>query len=84
MDEYGQVPGGMFAADENARAGHTGPRQAAETCSMAEYMLSHEMLIGITGDAKWADRAEDVAFNSLPAAMTSGPERVCTISRRRT
>lgn len=70
MGEYGQVPGGMFAADENARPGHMGPRQAAETCSMAEFMLSHEMLTGITGDAKWADRAEDVAFNSLPAAMT--------------
>lgn len=70
MDEYGQVPGGMFAADENARPGHTGPRQAAETCSMAEFLLSDEMLVKITGDARWADRAEDVAFNSLPASMT--------------
>ena len=70
MDEYGQMPGGMFAADENARPGHTGPRQAAETCTMAEFMLSDEMLLKITGDAKWADRAEDVAFNSLPASMT--------------
>jgi DUF1680 family protein len=70
MDRYGQVPGGMFAADENARPGHDGPRQAAETCSMAEFMLSDEMLVKITGDALWADRAEDVAFNSLPASMT--------------
>jgi len=70
MDEYGQMPGGMFAADENARAGHVGPRQAAETCTMAEFMLSGELLVAITGDPKWADRAEDVAFNSLPASMT--------------
>ncbi len=70
IDEYGQVPGGMFAADENARPGHTGARQAAETCSMAEFLLSDEMLVKITGDPRWADRAEDVAFNSLPAAMT--------------
>ena len=70
MDEYGQVPGGMFAADENARPGHVDPRQAAETCSMAEFLLSDEMLVKITGDARWADRAEDVAFNSLPASMT--------------
>jgi len=28
------------------------------------------MLVRITGEAKWADRAEDVAFNSLPASMT--------------
>jgi len=32
--------------------------------------LSDEMLVKITGDARWADRAEEVAFNSLPAAMT--------------
>lgn len=70
MDEYGQMPGGMFAADENARPGHIGPHQAAETCSMAEFMLSDEMLVKISGDAVWADRAEDVAFNSLPASMT--------------
>jgi DUF1680 family protein len=37
---------------------------------MAEFMLSHEMLTKITGDALWADRAEEVAFNSLPASMT--------------
>ena len=70
MDTYGQVPGGMFGADENARPGYTGPRQAAETCSMAEFMHSDEVLTGISGDAVWADRAEEVAFNSLPASMT--------------
>ena len=32
----------MFAADENARPGRTDPRQAAETCSMAEFLLSDE------------------------------------------
>lgn len=71
MDEYGQVPGGMFAADENWRRGHTGPSQAAETCSMVEFMHSFQMLLGITGDSLWADRCETVAFNSLPAALTA-------------
>jgi len=71
MDEYGQVPGGMFAADENFRPGHTGPSQAAETCSMVEFMNSFEMLLKVTGDPVWADRCEDVAFNSLPAASTA-------------
>ena len=70
MRQYGQVPGGMFGADENARPGYAGPRQAAETCSMVEFMHSDEMLARITGDPVWLDRAEDVAFNSLPAAMT--------------
>lgn len=67
---YGQVPGGMFGGDENCREGFTGPRQAVETCGMVEMMLSQEILLTITGDPKWADRCEDVAFNSLPAAFT--------------
>lgn len=71
MGMYGQVPGGLFGADENCRPGYTGPRQAAETCTMAEMMLSHEMLLKITGDPVWAERCEEVAFNSLPAAMTA-------------
>jgi hypothetical protein len=67
---YGQVPGGLFGADENCREGCIGPRQAAETCTMAEFMHSDEILTRITGDAKWADHCENVTFNSLPASMT--------------
>ncbi|GAF85031.1 unnamed protein product, partial [marine sediment metagenome] len=69
MGIYGQFPGGMFGADENARKGYIGPRQAAETCSIVEFMHSHEILLDITGQVVWADRCEDAAFNSLPAAM---------------
>ncbi len=68
---YGQVPGGMFGGDENCREGYTGPRQAVETCGMVEMMLSEETLLMITGDVKWADRCEEVAFNSFPASMTA-------------
>jgi hypothetical protein len=70
MDEYGQQPGGMFGADENIRPGKVDPRQGAETCSMVEFMASFESLLRITGDPVWADRAEEIAFNSLPASMT--------------
>ena len=66
---YGQVPGGMFGADENARKGYTDPRQAVETCGMVEQMASDEILNGITGDPMWADNCEDVAFNTYPAAV---------------
>ncbi len=67
---YGRVPGGMFGGDENCRPGYDGPRQAIETCGIAEAMLSDEILMAITGSTVWADRCEDVAFNSLPAAFT--------------
>lgn len=71
MRLYGNGPGGGFAADENARPGFRGPRQGTETCTWVELMFSHEMLVSITGDAKWAERAEEIAFNSLPASMTA-------------
>jgi len=70
-DKWGRVPGGMFGADEDARDRYTGPRQMIETCGMVEEMLSDELLVSITGDSIWAERCEDVAFNSLPAAFTS-------------
>ena len=69
MAKFGQVPGGMFGADENSRPGHADPRQAAEACSMVEFMRSFEKLGAQTGDLAWFDRCEEVAFNSLPAAM---------------
>jgi hypothetical protein len=34
-------------------------------------MLSDEILTRITGDLRWADRGENAAFNSLPAAFTA-------------
>ncbi|MBS1606502.1 MAG: glycoside hydrolase family 127 protein [Bacteroidetes bacterium] len=66
---YGQVPGGMFGADENARKGYDDPRQAVETCGMVEQMTSDEFLLQMTGDTKWAENCEDVAFNTFPAAF---------------
>ena len=70
MDTYGQFPGGGFAADESCRPGCVDPRQGFETCSWVELMHSFEMLTKISGDPVWADRCEEIAFNSLPAAMT--------------
>ena len=66
---YGQVPGGMYGADENARQGYIDPRQGTETCAVVEQMASDELLMGITGDPFWGDHCEQVAFNTLPAAL---------------
>jgi hypothetical protein len=66
---YGQVPGGMFGADENARKGCGDPRQAIETCGAVEQMLSDELMLCFTADAMWGDHCEEVAFNTYPAAV---------------
>ncbi len=70
-DEFGQWPGGMYAADENARTGKTDPRQGTESCSVAEMMFSHALLFEYSADPRWADRAEDVTFNWMPPTMTA-------------
>ena len=66
---FGQVPGGMFGADENARMGYIDPRQGTETCGFVEQMASDEIMLLMTGDPFWAEHCEDVAFNSYPASM---------------
>ncbi len=66
---FGQVPGGMFGADENARVGYIDPRQGTETCGFVEQMASDEIMLRLTGDPFWADNCEDVSFNSYPAAV---------------
>ncbi len=66
---FGPVPGGMFGGDENCRPGYFDPRQGIEVCGMVEMMLSTENLYTITGNPMWADRCEDVAFNTYPAAL---------------
>lgn len=68
---FGQVPGGMFGSDENARMGYIDPRQGTETCGFAEQMTSDGIMIRITGDPLWADNCEDVLFNSFTAAFTA-------------
>ncbi len=68
MGEFGQMAGGGFAGDENARPGYRDPRQGFETCGIAEYMLSFQILTRLSGDPKWMDRCEELAFNMLPAA----------------
>ena len=69
MAGFGQVAGGGFGGDENARNGFSDPRQGFETCGIVEYMLSFEILTRITGHPIWSDRCEEIAFNSLPAAF---------------
>ena len=70
MQMWGQMPRGAFAADENVRIGCTDPRQGTESCTWGEFVRSFNRLGEVTGEAKWADRIEDVVFNHAPCAYT--------------
>lgn len=60
---------GHFNGDENLSG--NSPIQGAELCSIVELMYSYEILFSITGNIKWLDRLETLAYNSLPAAVSS-------------
>lgn len=44
--------------------------QGTELCSVVEQMYSYEQLFAHTGDSKWAERLEVIAFNALPATIS--------------
>ena len=50
FQHWGQVPGGMYGADEGAIDYRFGPRQGVETCAIVEFMKSCEELLLISGD----------------------------------
>ena len=70
MLKWGQMPGGLWAADENTRRGKHDPRQGTETCAMSEAVKSFTYMATLTGESGWADRSEDLMFNSYPASHT--------------
>lgn len=59
---------GHFTGDECLSG--TEPTQGTELCGVVETMYSYEQLLWMTGEAKWGDRLEKLAFNALPAAFT--------------
>ena len=59
---------GHFNGDE-CISGNS-PVSGTELCGVVEAMYSYEQLFLITGKDKWLDRAEQLAFNSLPAGLS--------------
>lgn len=46
------------------------PIQGTELCAVVEQMYSYEHLFAYSGDPKWAERLEKLAFNALPATIS--------------
>ena len=68
LDQYNGTVYGSFTGDECLSG--VSPIQGTELCGIVEQMYSYEWLYAYTGDAKWAERAEVLAFNALPAAIS--------------
>ena len=68
LDRDNGTPVGLFTGDECLSG--LSPIQGTELCAVAEQMYSYELLYAATGDAKWAERLEMLAFNALPATIS--------------
>lgn len=65
---HGQASG-IFGCDEHL-AGNM-PSHGSELCTVVETMYSFEVMQEITGDPTFGDNVEKLAFNALPATITS-------------
>ena len=68
LSEYNGTPTGSFTGDECLSG--LSAIQGTELCSIVEQMYSYELLYAHTGDDKWAERLEKLAFNALPATIS--------------
>ncbi|MBE6952629.1 MAG: hypothetical protein E7452_03640 [Ruminococcaceae bacterium] len=68
LAKYNGTPVGIFTGDECLSG--LSPIQGTELCAVAEQMYSYELLYAATGDKKWAERLELLAFNALPATIS--------------
>ncbi len=68
LAECNGTPVGLFTGDEclsGLSAVH-----GTELCAVAEQMYSYELIYAYTGDKKWKERLELLAFNALPATIS--------------
>ena len=68
LDRYNGTVYESFTGDECLSG--LSPIQGTELCAIVEQMYSYELLYAATGETKWAERLEVLAFNALPATIS--------------
>ena len=68
MDARTRQPHGATVADE--QFGWAGPSRGTETCDVADDLLLHATMAGITGERRFADTAERICFNAGPNCVS--------------
>ena len=66
--KYNGTPVELFTGDECLSG--LSAIQGTELCSVVEQMYSYEHLFAATGDRKWAEKLEVIAYNALPATIS--------------
>ncbi|MBO5937565.1 MAG: glycoside hydrolase family 127 protein [Clostridia bacterium] len=68
LDKYNGTAFEGFTGDEVLSG--LDPSKGTELCAVVEQMYSYEEIFAHTGDNKWAERLEVLAFNALPATIS--------------
>ncbi len=68
LDKYNGTAFEGFTGDEVLSG--LDPTRGTECCAVVEQMYSYEEIFKVTGDNKWAERLEMLAFNALPATLS--------------
>ena len=68
LKHYNGTPVGTFTGDEHLAG--LSANNGTELCSVVELMYSFEQLFAYTGDTKWLERLEVIAFNAFPATVS--------------
>ncbi len=68
LDKYNGTAFEGFTGDEVLSG--LDPTRGTELCAVVEQMYSYEEIFAKTGDNKWAERLEVLAFNALPATLS--------------
>ena len=61
------LPNGLWGGDENVYS--SDPTTGSELCTATEMMFSLEEILRISGDVRWADYLERVAYNAMPTQI---------------
>lgn len=66
--KYHGTANGLWTSDEHLSG--NSPSNGTELCTVVEFMYSLEEMLSITGETKYADLLELMAYNTLPATFT--------------
>jgi len=72
MDSRFGLPTGLINGDEHLPVPMSrNPSHGIELCGVVEAMFSYNTMFAVHGDPRFADRAELIAYNALPATWAS-------------
>ncbi|NLR58671.1 hypothetical protein HGH93_11195 [Chitinophaga polysaccharea] len=68
LQRFNGMAHGLYGGDEALHGNN--PTQGSELCTAVEMMFTLESILEVSGEVRYADQLEKIAFNALPAQVT--------------